>query len=198
MARGPPQGTHAKGTVPGPHTRTPAQTTSGQRTLNSCPGGGRPGDGEPLTPGASHNGTRQLPRRRPPAAPTARNASPKELTLRGRCCAPTLAPPAPWKQGRRCLAASPQDGRPREEKRLTLEAPHNGERSAFPRDDPPPPLLGGNPCRAHATKGQCWAPDYHGTGHPPRGHPPAIPTAHKTGSLWDRWAETPTSAAPGI
>ena len=81
----PPQGMQAKGTVLGPHTRTPAPTAHGWRTPTARPEGGQSGEGECLTSDAPHNGERHSPRGRPSAIPTARNAGPKGRTLWGRC-----------------------------------------------------------------------------------------------------------------
>ena len=86
-ARSPLQGTHAKGTVLGPHARTPAPTARGQRTSTARPEGGQPA--ERLTSDAPHDGTRHPPRGHPVASPTARNAGSQERTLWGRCWGPT-------------------------------------------------------------------------------------------------------------
>ena len=68
----PAQGMQAKGTVLGPHTRTPAPTARWWRTPTACPEGGQPGEGWRLTSDAPHNGDRHPPRgtpsRRPPSA----------------------------------------------------------------------------------------------------------------------------------
>ena len=67
-----PQGIQTEGTVPGPHTRTPAPTACGWRTLTARPEGERPGEGQRLTPDAPRNGGG------PPPGPAPRGAhSPK-------------------------------------------------------------------------------------------------------------------------
>ena len=66
----PPQGVPAEGTEQGPHTRTPAPTTSGSRTPTARPVGGQSGEGERMTPDAPRNGRRHPPRGRPAATPT--------------------------------------------------------------------------------------------------------------------------------
>ena len=63
----PPQGRQAKGTVLGPHTRTPAPTARGQRTPTARPEGGQPGKGERLTSDAPDNGDRRPPTPTPTA-----------------------------------------------------------------------------------------------------------------------------------
>ena len=72
-ARSPPQGTHARGTVPDPDACTPAATVRGQRTPTARPVGGQPGEDERLTLDAPHIGARHPPRGRPPATSTARS-----------------------------------------------------------------------------------------------------------------------------
>ena len=81
----PPQGVQAKGTVLGPHTRTPAPTARGWRTPTARPEGGQSGEGERLTSDAPHNGERHPPRGRPSATPAASNAGPRGRTLWGGC-----------------------------------------------------------------------------------------------------------------
>ena len=78
-ARSPRQGMQAKGTVLGSHARTPAPTARGYRTLTARPEDGQPGEEEHLTSDAFHNSARPLPRGRPPATPTTRNASSQEV-----------------------------------------------------------------------------------------------------------------------
>ena len=63
--------------------------------------GGRPGEGQPLTPGASHNGGRHPPGEHPSATPTASNAGPQGRTLWDRCWVPTPTPTAPGTHGSR-------------------------------------------------------------------------------------------------
>ena len=52
----PPQGMHAKGTVLGPHTHTPAPTARGWRIPTARPVGGHSGEGQRLTSDGPHNG----------------------------------------------------------------------------------------------------------------------------------------------
>ena len=104
----PPQGMQAKGTVLGPHTRTPAPTAHGWRTPTARPVGGGSGEGERLTSDAPHNGGRHPPRGRPPATLTASNAGPQGRTLWVRCWVPTPAPTAPGTHGSRNPGYPPQ------------------------------------------------------------------------------------------
>ena len=91
----PSQGMHAKGTVLGPHTHTPAPTARGWRTPTARPVGGQSGEEERLTPHAPHNGGRHPPRERLSATHTASNAGPQGCKLSGRCLVPTPAPTTP-------------------------------------------------------------------------------------------------------
>ena len=104
----PPQGLQAKGTVQGPHTRTPAPTACGWRTPTARPEGRQSGEGERLAADAPHNGKRQPPRGRPSAIPTARNASSQGRTLWRRCPFPTPAPTALGAYGSRNPGCPPQ------------------------------------------------------------------------------------------
>ena len=81
-----PQGMQAEGTVPGPNTRTPAPTACGWRTLTARLEGGRPGQGQRLTPDAPRNGGGQPPRGRPPPPP--RSAAPTGHASRGDSAGP--------------------------------------------------------------------------------------------------------------
>ena len=104
----PPQGMQDKGTVPGPHTRTPAPTARGRRTLTARPEGGQSRERERLTSDAPRNGDRHPPRGRPFATPTASNASPQGRTLWDQCWVPTPAPAARRAHGSRNPDCPPQ------------------------------------------------------------------------------------------
>ena len=105
----PPQGMQAKGTVLGPHTRTPVPTARGWRTPTARLKGGQSGEGERLTSDAPHIGERHPPPRgRLSATPTARNAGPQGRTLWGWCWVPTPAPTAAGKHRSRNPGCPPQ------------------------------------------------------------------------------------------
>ena len=95
----PPQGMQAEGTVPGPHTSTPAPTARGRRTPTARPEGRQSGEGERLTSDAPHNGEGHPPQGRPSATPTASNAGPQGRTLCSRRWVPTPAPTTPGAHG---------------------------------------------------------------------------------------------------
>ena len=154
----PPRGMQAKGTVLGPHARTPApKARSGQRTPTAHREDGQPAEDERLTSDAPHNGARHPPRGRPPATPTVRNAGSQERTLWGRCWAPCPHQPCPGDTGNGSWLPAPRDERQGDGQRLTPDTPHNSGRPP-PRDGPPPPPRHAAPRRACKSKGQCWAP----------------------------------------
>ena len=103
--RSPSQGMQTKGTVLGPHTRTPAR---GWRTPTACPEGGQPGEEERLNSDAPHNGERHPLRGRPSANPTARNNGSQWRTLWGWSWVPTPTPTAPGTHGPRNPGYPPQ------------------------------------------------------------------------------------------
>ena len=92
-----PQGMQAKVTVPGPHTRTPAPTACGRRTPTARPEGGRPREGQRLTPDAPHNGGEPPPRGRPPITSAARGPH-RACKPRGQRRAPTPGHPRPQQE----------------------------------------------------------------------------------------------------
>ena len=161
----------AEGTVPGPHTRTPAPTARGWRTPTARPEGGQSGEGGRLTSDAPDNGERHRPRGRPSASPTASKAGPQGRTLWGWCWVPTHAP------------TGQEDERPGEGQRLTSDAPHNGE--LHPTGDilPPPPQRA-MPARKGASSGAgAGSPRPHRPhpGHMGRGTPAARPRRRAAG-----------------
>ena len=156
----PPQGTQAKGTVLGPHTRTPAPTARGWRNPTARPEGGQSGEEERLTSDAPHNGERHPPRGRPSATPTARNAGPQGRTLWGRCWVPTPAPTAPRTHGSRNPGCPPQrtGGRGRDSAPDTRRPSHWWQATP-PGDGPPPPPRHAAPT-GHAGQGDSAGPPH--------------------------------------
>ena len=156
----PPQGMQAKGTVLGPHTRTPAPTARGWRNPTARPEGGQSGEGERLTPDAPHNGERHPPRGRPSATPTASNAGPQGRTLWGRCWVPTPAPTVPRTHGSRNPGYPPQrtGGRGRDSAPDTRRPSHRWQATP-PGDGPPPPPRHAAPT-GHAGQGDSAGPPH--------------------------------------
>ena len=129
----PPQGMQAKGTVPGPHTRTPVPTARGWRTPTARPEVGQSGEGERLKSDAPHNGKRRPPWVTPLCHPHSEQRQPARAYAVGRVLGPharTDRTQDTWVAEPRLPA--PEDGQPGEGQRLTPDAPHNGGR-------PPPP-----------------------------------------------------------
>ena len=90
-----------------PHPRTRTHSTW-VADPDSPLGGRQSGEGGRLTSDARHDDEGNLPRGRPSANPTARNASPQGRTLLGRCWVPTPAPTAPGTHGSRNPGCPPQ------------------------------------------------------------------------------------------
>ena len=164
----PPQGMHAKGTVLGAHTHTPAPTACGWRTPTARPVGGQFEEGECLTTDAPHNGGRQTPGNALPPPP--QRATPAR---KGARCGASAGSHARTDRIRDTRVTeprlpAPEDWRPGEGQRLTPDAPHNGGR-------PPPPEM---------------AP------HHPRGTQPPQGMQAK-GTVMDPHTHTPAPAASG-
>ena len=150
----PPQGMQAKGTVLGPHTRTPAPTARGWRTPTARPEGGQWGEGERLTSDAPHNGERHPPRGRPSATPTVSNA---------RCGAGTGSPrphrPHPGHTGRGTPAAPPRGRAAGGGTAPDTRRPSQRWQATPPRDGPPPPPRYAAPS-GHASQGDSAGPPH--------------------------------------
>ena len=104
----PPQGMQAKGTVLGPHTRTPAPTARRWRTQTARPVGGQSGEGERLTSDASYNGGRH-----PLGTPSRHPHSEQRRPAMAHAVGPVLGPhalhrPHPGHTGRGTSAAHPR------------------------------------------------------------------------------------------
>ena len=132
-----PQGMQAEGTVPGPHTRTPAPTARRWRTLTARPEGGQSGEGEHLTSDAPHNGERRPSRVTPFRHPNSVQRRP----ARAHAVGPVLGPHIRADRTRDTRIAEPRlpapgDGRLGEGQRLAPDAPHNGGRSPPPGTAP--------------------------------------------------------------
>ena len=231
----PPQGAQAKGTVLGPHTRTPAPTACGWRTPTARPEGGQPGEGGRLTSDAPHSGDRHSPPGDalppPPQGPTQARKGARCGTGAG---SPRPHQPHPGHTGRGTPASRPRGWTAKGGTAPETRRPSQRGQASPPGNGPPPPPRHAAPTghtrqgdsagpphprtRAHST---CIAgPDSPGGGraagserptsdaphnserHPPRGRPPAAPTARNAGpqgrTLWGRcWVPTPTPTAPG-
>ena len=92
-----------------------------------APEDGRLGEGRRLTPDAPHSGDRPSPPGTAPHTPAARSPS-RACKPRGQCWAPTPAHPRPQHVGSGPLTAHPEGGQPGAGKRLSSDAPHDGER----------------------------------------------------------------------
>ena len=156
----PQQGMQAKGTVPGPHIRTPAPTARGWRTRTARPVGGQPGEGERLTADTPHN----VERHPPSGTPSRHPHSAQRQPTRAHAVGPVLSPHARTNRTRGTRVAEPrlpasEGGRPGEGQCLTPDAPHNGGRRPPPGDGPPPPPRYAAPT-GHAGQGDSAGPPH--------------------------------------
>ena len=178
-ARSLPRGMRAKGTVLGPHTRTPAPTTRRE--------GGKPEEGKRQNTDAPDNGERQPPPRgRPSTAPTVRSNS-----SRGHHAVwPVLGPPP-----------SPRHAAPtgRASQRDSVGPRHPLTRAHNTLVDPTARREGGQPGVVERLASE---PPLNRARRPPRGRPSATPATRHDSSqghtLWGQcWVRTPTPTAPG-
>ena len=146
-----PAKAHAVGPVQGPHARTDrTRDTRVAEPRLPAPEDGRPGEGQRLTPGATHNGGRRPPPGTAPHHP--RGTKPPEgMQAKGTVLGPHTHTPAPTARGWRTPTARPVGGQSGEGQRLTADAPHNGGRHR-PPGTPfcHPHSEQGRPARAHA------------------------------------------------
>ena len=129
IAGSPPQGMQARGTVLGPHGRTPAPTARGYWTPTARSEGGQPEEGERLNSDAPYSG-RKAP---PPGTPSRHPHSAQRRLARAHAVGPVLSPHTHTNRARETRVAepwppAPRDGRPGEGQRLTPDAPHNDGR----------------------------------------------------------------------
>ena len=123
-----PARAHAVGLVLGPHTSTDrTRDTRVAEPWLPAPEDRRPGEGQRLTPDASHNGVA------PPPPGTATHHPlgtrlPQDMQAKGMVLGPHAHTPAPTARGWRTPTARPMDGQSGEGQRLTSDAPHHGGR----------------------------------------------------------------------
>ena len=149
----PQQGMQAKGTVPGPHTRTPAPTTCWRRTPTARPEDGWPGKGQRLTPEAPHNGGRPPPPGTAPHHPRGTHPS-QGMQAKATMLGPHACTPAPTAHGWRTPTARPVGAQSGEGERLTSDAPRNGQR----RPPRATPFRHPHDERGRTLWDQCWVP----------------------------------------
>ena len=174
-----PARAHSVGPVLGPHARTnrTRDTRVAEPRLPALEDE-RPGEGQRLTPDAPHNGARPPPRGQSSTTPAAR--SPQQgMQAKGTVLGPQTCTPAPKARGGRTPTARPEGGQSGEGKRLTSDAPHDGEKHP-PRGRPSatPRARNAGPER-RTPRGRCrvptptpTAPGTHGSrnpGCPPQG-----------------------------
>ena len=161
-----PARAHAVGPVLGSHPGNDrTRNTRVAEPLLPAPEDGRPGEGQPLTPDAPHNGGRPPPPRGRPPHHRRGTQPPLDMHAKATVLGPHTHTPAPTARGWRTPTAGPVGGQSGEGQRLTSDAPHNGGRHP-PRDALPPPPQRATPARKGA---RCGA--HAGSQRPHRPHP---------------------------
>ena len=168
-----PARAHAVGPVLGPHARIDrTRDTRVAEPRLPAPEDRQPGEGQRLTPGAPHNGSRPLPPGTALHHPRG-TQPPQGMQAKGTVLGPHTQTPAPTARGWRTPTARPMGGQSREGQRLTPDAPHNGGRHP-PRGRPSATPTASNASPQGRTLwGRCWvptpaptAPGTHGTRNP--------------------------------
>ena len=154
-----PQGMQAKGTVLGPHTRTPAPTACVQRTPTARPEGGQPGEEERLNSDAPHNSERHPPRGRPSATPAARNDASQGARCEAGAGSPRPHQPHPGHTGRGTPAARPRGRAAGGGTAPDTRRPSQRWQATSPRARPPPPPRHAAPT-GHASQGDSAGPPH--------------------------------------
>ena len=155
----PPQGMQAKGTVLGPHTRTPAPTASGWWTPTARPEGGQSGEGERLTSNAP-----QTAKDTPPGdalQPPQQRATPARKGARCGAGAglPRRHQPHPGHRGRGTPAARPGEPAAQGGTAPDTRGPSQRWQAGRDGDGPPPPPQHAAPT-GHASQGDSAGPTH--------------------------------------
>ena len=145
-----PTGAHTLGPVLGPHACTDrTRETRVAEPWLPAPEDGRPGEGQPLTPDAPHNGGRPPPPGMAPQHPRG-TQPPQGMQARGTVLGPHTHTPAPTARGWRTPTARPIGGQSGEGQRLTSDAPHTMVEGTPPGAALPPPPQRATPARKGA------------------------------------------------
>ena len=155
----PPQGMQAKGTVLGPHTRTPAPTARGWRTPTARPESGQSGEGERLTSDAPHNGERHPPGDAPPPPPQRATPARKGARCGAGAGSPRPHRPHPEHTGRGTPAARPRGRAAGGGTAPDTRRPPQRWQATPPGDGPPPPPRHAAPT-GHAGQGDSAGPPH--------------------------------------
>ena len=172
-----PARAHAVGQLLGPHARTDrTRDTRVAEPRLPAPEGGRPGEGQRLTPDAPHNGGRPPPPGTAPHHPRG-TRPPQGMQGKGTVLGPHTQTPAPAARGWRAPTARPVGGQSGGRQRLTSDAPHNGERHPPGGRPSATPTASNDGPQGRTLWGRCWvatpawtAPGTHGSRNP--GRPP--------------------------
>ena len=145
-----PARAHAVGPVLGPHARTDrTRDTRDAEPWLPAPEEGRPGEGQRLTPGATHNGGRPTPPGTEPHQPRGMQP-PQGMQAAETVLGSHTQTPAPTARGWRTRTARPVGGQSGEGRRLASGAPHNSGRHPPGTPFRHPHSDQRRPARAHA------------------------------------------------
>ena len=139
---------------PRPHRPHPGHT--GRGTRPPAPEGGRPGEGQRLTPDAPHNGGRPPPPGTAPHHPQG-TQPPQGMQAKGTVLGPHTHTPAPTARGWRTPTARPVGRQSGEGERLTSDAPHNGGRHPRGCFSATPTASNAGP-QGRTLWSRCWVP----------------------------------------
>ena len=141
------------GPVLGPHARTDrTRDTRVAEPWLPTPRGGRPGEGQRLTPGATLSGGRPPPPGTAPRRPRGMQP-PQGMQAKGTVLGSNTQAAAPTARGWRTPTARPIGGQSGEGQRLTSDASHTVVEGAPPGDTLPPPPQRATPARRGARCG---------------------------------------------
>ena len=149
---------HAVGPVLGPHARTDrTRDTRVTEPWLPAPEDGRPGEGQRLTAGDPHNGSRPAPPGTAPHHPGGMQP-PQGMQAEGTVLGSHTHTPAPKARGWRTPTARPVGGQSGEGRRLASDAPHKGGRHPLRGRPPVTPTASNAGPQGRTLWGRCGVP----------------------------------------
>ena len=149
---------HAVGPVLGPLARTDrTRDTRVAKPWLPAQQDGRPGEGQRLTPDASHNGGRPPPPGTAPPHPRG-TQPPRGMQATGTVLGPHIHTAAPTARGWRSPTARSVGGQSGKGQRLTPDAPHNGGRRPPWGHPSVTPTASNTGPQGRTLWGRCWVP----------------------------------------
>ena len=146
------------GPVLGPHACTDrTRDTRVAEPRLPAPEGGRPGEGQRLTPDAAHNGGRSPPQGTAPHHLRGTQL-PQGMQAKGTVLGPHTHTPPPTARGWRTPTARPVGGQSGEGERLISDAPHHGGRHQPQGRPSATPTASNAGPQGRTLWGRCWVP----------------------------------------